>query len=95
MYDQIIDLTVSSGNSLIEFARKIADIGQTKKYLTEKDIEIERNFVSLIKPFKGGHSIFAEEENDIVKQTENLWVVDPKLAIPLILYMDLHIMPLW
>lgn len=77
MYSDIINLAVASGDSLVKLAGKIQDIGIKKQYLTEKDLEIERNFLQLINTFSGDHSLFAEEENDEFKQSQNVWVIDP------------------
>lgn len=77
MYDRIIKLSKQNGNLLKEKAGNIKDIGVIKKYLTELDLKIERDFIKLISQFEGEHQVFAEEENDILKPSENLWIIDP------------------
>jgi|SRR3989344_2295194 len=77
MYDKIITLTKKNGMLLKQKAGKIKDIGITKKYLTELDLKIERDFEKMIGQFDGNHTIFAEEEHDNIKNSESIWVIDP------------------
>lgn len=77
MYKRIIQLTKEKGEKLTKCAGKITDIGIAKKYLTELDLEIERQFTKLIKDFPNKHTIFAEEENCSYEAAENVWVIDP------------------
>lgn len=76
-YQLIIDYLVESGKRLVDLSGKVADIGVTKQYLTEEDIRIERGLEKLIKSFGDDHILFAEEENDIVKESDDFWIVDP------------------
>ncbi len=41
-YNQIIDLVITLGDQLPIFAGQIRDLGLAKKYVTEKDLEIEQ-----------------------------------------------------
>lgn len=77
MYDQIISLARKNGQLLKEKAGLIEDIGVKKKYLTELDLQIERDFENLISKLTGEHSIFAEEEHDSFQDSENVWIIDP------------------
>lgn len=76
-YDRIIECILSSGRRLTERTGKIADIGITKKDLTEEDIRIERDLKAIIEPLGEAHSVFAEEENDNYAATDHVWVIDP------------------
>ena len=76
-YKQLLDFIKSSGERLKKRTGKIADIGITKTDLTEEDIAIERGFKNIISSFGNDHILYAEEENDVFNQFENVWVVDP------------------
>jgi len=77
MYNQIVDLVIALGNSLPDLAGQIRDLGLAKKYVTEKDLEIEQALASLIKSFPGKQDIFAEEIYDQLLASDSLWVIDP------------------
>lgn len=77
MYDQIIRLTRKNGEILKKKAGKILDIGITKKYLTELDLKIEKDFTDLIKKLPGNHAIYGEELNNTLQSGESIWVIDP------------------
>lgn len=62
-----------SGKRLAGRVGNIADIGITKKYLTEEDLAIERGFKNIINSFGDNHVLYAEEENDVFKNSDNLW----------------------
>jgi myo-inositol-1(or 4)-monophosphatase len=76
-YQKIIDFVLQSGKRLVERAGKIKDIGITKKDVTEEDFAIERGFKEIINGFGPEHVLYAEEENDVFKESNQLWVVDP------------------
>jgi myo-inositol-1(or 4)-monophosphatase len=76
-YKTVIDFMVSSGKRLVTRAGKIKDIGITKKDLTEEDLAIERGLKEIIIGFGGNPVVYAEEENDIFNQSDDLWVIDP------------------
>ena len=76
-YQKVIDLVVKCGNELPALSGKIQDIGVSKKYLTEKDIEIEKRLSDLINTFKGKQIVYAEELHDDYKNSENVWIIDP------------------
>jgi myo-inositol-1(or 4)-monophosphatase len=76
-YQKIVDFVLESGKRLVELSGKIADIGVTKQYLTEEDLRIERGLGNIIKGFGDDHILFAEEENDSIKEADDYWVVDP------------------
>ncbi len=77
MYEQIISKIVELGDTLPAISGCAVDIGKTKQYLTEKDIEIETKLSELINTFPGDHSIYAEELHDSFINDENVWVIDP------------------
>lgn len=68
---------VSSGKRIKQFAGKVEDIGVTKKFLTEEDLNIERGLKAIIKKYNHQHEFFAEEENAEFFSAENVWVADP------------------
>lgn len=76
-YQKIIDFMVISGKRLVTRAGKIADIGITKKDLTEEDLAIERGFKELVSSFGHDHILYGEEENDMFQASEHVWTVDP------------------
>ncbi|MFA6255288.1 MAG: inositol monophosphatase [Patescibacteria group bacterium] len=76
-YQKILDFMVGAGKDLIKKSGNIKDIGVTKRFLTEEDLKIERGINAILKTFGNQHAIFAEEENDLVKEADDLWVVDP------------------
>lgn len=77
MYQSVIDYVLACGARLREKTGTLADIGITKKDLTEEDVAIERGFAKLISTFGQDHTLFAEEEHDLFSSSEHLWVVDP------------------
>lgn len=77
MYDKIIRLTKKNGEILKKKAGNTADIGITKKYLTELDLKIEKDFANLIEKLPGNHKVYSEELNDVFQNSENIWVIDP------------------
>lgn len=76
-YQKFIDFMLVSGHRLVIKAGNIADIGITKKDLTEEDLAIERGFKEIVTSFGSDHILYAEEENDVFHASSNLWVVDP------------------
>jgi|SRR3989344_921110 len=76
-YNKITDFILVSGKRLAKRTGNIADIGITKTDLTEEDLAVERGFKEIITNFGGNHVLYAEEENDIFQNSDNLWVVDP------------------
>lgn len=76
MYKRIIDKIIELGDTLPKISGRIADIGKVKKWLTEKEIEIETELVNLIRTFPGEHSIYAEELHNTFVTTRNVWVID-------------------
>lgn len=76
-YRQVLDFMLESGKRLAERAGNIADIGITKKDLTEEDIRIERGFKEIIREFGDSHTLFAEEEHDEYLDADDVWIVDP------------------
>jgi len=77
MHDEIINLIKQCGDELPPLSGTIADIGVKKKWLTEKDGEIEKRLSDLIVRFDGEHEIFAEEFHDDYREAENVWIIDP------------------
>ncbi len=51
MYQKIINKIIELGDSLPALSGNIVDIGRGKKWLTEKEIEIETKLVNLIRTF--------------------------------------------
>ncbi len=76
MYKKITGKIVELGDTLPQISGCIADIGKGKKWLTEKEIEIETELVNLIRTFPGEHSIYAEELHNTFVVAENVWVID-------------------
>lgn len=76
-YTKIIDFMYAAGKRLRERTGKIADIGITKKDVTEEDYAIERGFKEIISGFGPKHVLYAEEENNLFHSSQHLWVVDP------------------
>ncbi|KKQ80213.1 MAG: Inositol-1-monophosphatase [Parcubacteria group bacterium GW2011_GWC2_38_7] len=76
-YQPIINFMLKSGKRLLTKAGNIKDIGITKQYLTEEDLRIERGFRKIISGYGKDHVLFAEEENEVFKKSDHLWVVDP------------------
>lgn len=77
MYDKIIQLAKDKGDKLVKYAGRIKDIGVDKKFLTRLDLEIEDQFVELIKSFPGYNTVFAEEKNYDYIYADSLWMIDP------------------
>lgn len=76
-YQKILSFMFKSGERLLARAGKIADIGITKKDLTDEDFAIESGFKEIITQFGSDHILYAEEENTVYKHSDNVWVVDP------------------
>ncbi|MES2223440.1 MAG: inositol monophosphatase [Patescibacteria group bacterium] len=76
-YQKILDFMTVSGERLVKRAGNIADIGITKKDLTEEDLLIERGLKEIIVTFGNDHCVYAEEENDMFKKSKHIWVIDP------------------
>ena len=76
-YTKILSFIKDSGKRLKERSGKIADIGITKINLTEEDIRIERGFKEILASFGENHVLYAEEENDLFIDNDNVWVADP------------------
>ena len=76
MYQKIINKIVELGDSLPAFSGQVIDIGKNKKWLTQKEIEIETELVDLINTFPGNHSIYAEELYANFVENDNVWVID-------------------
>jgi len=68
---------IESGNRLKKKSGNISDIGITKAYLTEEDIAIERGFKEIISQYGSNHVLYAEEENDVFNNHDNVWIADP------------------
>ena len=77
MYEQIINKVIELGDALPALAGNAPDIGKDKRWLTQKDLDIENAIVNLIKTFPGDNSIYAEEMHDDFIEAENVWVIDP------------------
>lgn len=76
-YKTVIDYIVSAGKRILPKSGIIKDIGVLKSNLTEEDIAIEKGFEDLIKQYSDDHVLFAEEENNIFKQSDDVWTLDP------------------
>jgi len=77
MYEKVIGFVKNAGERLREKAGTLPDIGIAKRFLTEEDLRIEREFGELIKTFGPDHKLYAEEEHDFFEAAENVWVMDP------------------
>lgn len=76
-YQKIIDFMLASGRRLATRTGNIRDIGITKSDLTEEDLAIERGFKEIINTFEGEHVLYAEEEHDVFRAADSIWVADP------------------
>ena len=76
-YQKVIDFMLLSGQRLLTRAGKIKDIGITKADLTEEDLAIERGLKAIVVGFGGKPTVYAEEENGVFNQSDDLWVIDP------------------
>ncbi len=76
-YKKIINFILASGKRLAARAGNIKDIGVTKTDLTEEDLAIERGLKEIISSFGNNHVLYAEEENTLLQNSENIWVADP------------------
>ncbi len=77
MYEKVVEFVKNAGERLRGKAGTIPDIGVRKAYLTEEDLRIEREFGEIIKTFGPDHNLYAEEEHDVFKTSDNVWVMDP------------------
>ena len=77
MYQKIINKIIELGDTLPAISGRTFDIGKTKMYLTEKDLEIETELTNMINTFPGKHSVYAEEFHDIFVEDDNVWIIDP------------------
>ncbi len=77
MYQKIIKKIIELGDSLPAVSGNTIDIGQSKQWLTKKDIEIETKLAKMIKTFSGKHSVYAEELHNNFIEDENVWIIDP------------------
>lgn len=76
-YESTIKLIIAEGKALLKVSGKIEDIGEKKKWLTEKDFEIEKKLTELVCSYNGEHAVYAEEINYNYKTSENVWIIDP------------------
>jgi myo-inositol-1(or 4)-monophosphatase len=76
VYKKIISKIVELGDTLPALSGCVDDIGKIKKWLTEKEIEIEAELIKLIKTFPGEHIFYAEESYKKFEHAENVWVID-------------------
>lgn len=77
LYSQITEHLVTSGKRILERAGKIEDIGVAKADLTEEDLRIERELTNIIKDAYPEHYVYAEEENDVFEEHDDVWIIDP------------------
>lgn len=77
MYNKIIKKIIELGDSLPAISGHTLDIGKSKQWLTQKDIEIETELTKMINTFSGSHSVYAEELHDTFIENENVWIIDP------------------
>ncbi len=76
-YQKIVDYVSEAGERIKFKAGNINDIGIAKINLTEEDLRIERDLKKIIESFGDDFVFYSEEENDIFKRTENIWIADP------------------
>lgn len=77
-YNQLLKKVKTIWDSIHEFSWKAPDIGISKQWLTEYDISIEYQLCEFIKSIDNEAIFFAEEEHqNITKQSNNLWIIDP------------------
>lgn len=76
-YQQVLDFLVQAGNRIKPYAGQSSDIGTKEECLTRHDLQIEREFESLLKQYPG-HQLRAEEEHAASSGASvDLWVMDP------------------
>lgn len=76
MYEKIVEKIIELGDTLPTLAGKVVDVGEKKKWLSEKEIEIENELVSLVKNFPGDHAVYAEEHHHTFREHDSVWVID-------------------
>jgi len=76
-YQEVTKFVFASGKRILRKAGKIADIGVTKKYLTDEDTRIENGLETLIHEYHPDHQLFAEETHDTLPDCTHVWVADP------------------
>ncbi|MFA6432755.1 MAG: inositol monophosphatase family protein [Candidatus Paceibacterota bacterium] len=76
-YQKVLDFMKDSGHRLKERSGNVSDIGVTKTNVTDEDFAIERGFKAIILGFGSDHVLYAEEENDVFVDFENVWAADP------------------
>ncbi len=76
MYQKIINKIIELGDSLPAISGSVVDIGKSKQWLTEKEIEIEAALINIINTLPGKHSFYAEELHRIFIADNNVWVID-------------------
>jgi len=77
MYVELTKLIKTLGKELRLNAGRLSDIGETKKWLTKKDLEIEKRLTKYITSLPGKHTVYAEELSNSFEQEENVWIIDP------------------
>ena len=76
MYKKIIKKILELGDELPAISGHVADIGENKKWLTEREIEIEIELEKIISDFPGKHSLYAEDMHGTFIKEDNVWIID-------------------
>jgi len=76
-YPEVLDFIQASGRRIVKQAGTLADIGTKKRFLTDEDLRIERELLTLTQRLFPGDGFLAEEEHDTVPTETSYWVCDP------------------
>ena len=75
-YEKIIKYILDNGKILVQRSEGLKP-KEREKFFKNADIEIERGLKEIIFSFGVDHVLFSEEENNIFKDSKNIWVADP------------------
>jgi myo-inositol-1(or 4)-monophosphatase len=76
MYPKIIKKILELGKTLPALSGRVNDIGESERWLTETEIEIEIELTKIIETFAGQHSIYGEDLHGTFVDADNVWVID-------------------
>lgn len=76
MYKKVIKKIIKIGDTLPKISGNVADIGVSKKWLTQVEMEIETELADMINNFPGNHSVYGEVLNDVFEKNDNVWIID-------------------
>ncbi|MDD5720967.1 MAG: hypothetical protein PHT16_00760 [Candidatus Pacebacteria bacterium] len=76
MYKKIVKKIVKIGDTLPAISGRAVNLEGNKKWLTKKEIEIEKELMDMINNFPGNHSVYGENINNVFKPNDNIWIID-------------------